>query len=177
VRAAVVLVVVALAASSVALAAQAGVQLPASDVEAAYLYQLTKYVEWPAPASESSDVTVCVAGDAGVASALEQIAREDSGAGHKVTVRQDPDPSRAGDCGVLFVGRSAEPRFAQVPKALDGRATLIVGHDAPFLRRGGMVAFLVQDRNIRFSVNLAAAQTAHLKISSQLLRHAVQVLQ
>jgi len=59
---------------------------------------------------------------------------------------------------------------------LNGKATLAVGDETGFLRDGGMVAFILRDNKIRFSVNLTAAEGAHLRLSSQLLRHAVEVI-
>ena len=78
---------------------------------------------------------------------------------------------------ILFAGRSEEARLAALFKALEGKPILLAGDDLPFLRRGGMVAFIIQDRKVKFSVSLAATEAAHLKVSSQLLRHAVQVIQ
>jgi hypothetical protein len=170
------LVVIAVVAARVVPAAQSAASVSESDVKAAYLYQFSNYVEWPTPPAGSGSITTCILGDAGVAGALQKIARDESGAGRKVVVRQLTDAPQAPDCHILFVGRAEEPRLGAILKALEGKPTLTAADDMPFLRRGGIVAFVVQDRKIRFSVSLAAAQAAHLKISSQLLRHAVQVI-
>lgn len=168
----------ALAASSPALLAQGTPQASESDVKAAYLYQFTKYIEWPDGAAGASDtLTMCVAGDMGVAKGLQKIASDEAGSGRKVVVRQDPDVAATADCRVLFVGRVDDQRFAGLVKALAGKPTLIAGDDLSILRRGGIVAFVVQDKKVRFGVSLTAAEAAHLKVSSQLLRHAVQVIQ
>jgi hypothetical protein len=44
-----------------------------------------------------------------------------------------------------------------------------------FLDRGGMIQFMVQDKRVRFAVNLAPALQAHLNVSSELLKVAVAV--
>jgi YfiR/HmsC-like len=44
-----------------------------------------------------------------------------------------------------------------------------------FTRRGGMIQLVLQDRHVRFEVNLAAAEHAGLTLSSQLLKLAVAV--
>jgi hypothetical protein len=145
----------------------------ASDIKAAYLYQFGQYIESPA---RSSTFTVCVVGDDAVAAALEKLARGDETSG-KTIVRRDAGPvPSAGGCGILFVGRD-EARVGDLMKALGGSTTLVVGEDSRFLRTGGMVAFIQQDRKVRFSVNLANTQAAHVKLSSQLLRHAAEVIQ
>jgi hypothetical protein len=177
-RAGSLIVVVIVALWQLMSAAQGASQASESDVKAAYLYQFSRYVEWPAASGAQPDpITLCVAFDARVAGALQKIAGGESGAGRRVTVRKDPDAAHVSDCHMLFIGRGDEQPVAALFKALEGKPTLIAGDDLPFLRRGGMVAFIAQDRKIRFSISLVAADAAHLKISSELLRHAVQVIQ
>jgi len=165
--------VLGLMMTRVLLAAQGVSALSASDIKAAYLYQFGQYIQSPA---RPVTLTVCVVGDDAVATALERLAREDT-ATEKTAVRRDAGTAlTAGGCGILFVGHDA-PRGAALLKALGGGPTLVVGEDAPFLRAGGMIAFILQDRKVRFSVNLTNAEAAHVKLSSQLLQHAVEVLQ
>ncbi len=164
------LIVCALIAVSPVARAQRVAAPSASDVKAAYLYQFGQYVEWPTPADA---LALCVAGDDIVASALEKLARDDGGS-TKVVVYRDP-PTPSADCRILYIGRDAAQSRGWL-KALNGRATLAVGDDVTFLRDGGMVAFILQDKKLRFSVNLISAEAAHLRLSSQLLRHAVEVL-
>jgi hypothetical protein len=178
VRAVQFLIVLLVAASQLVVAAQGPPQASESDVKAAYLFQFSKYVEWPATSTVAADtITMCVVGDTGVAGALQKIARDEAAAGRRIVVQQDPDVPHAADCRILFVARGEDQRLAALAKALERKPTLIAGDDESFLRHGGMVAFFVQDRKLRFSISLAAADAAHLKISSQLLRHAVQVMQ
>ncbi len=143
----------------------------ASDIKAAYLYQFGHYVEWPAALA---DLTICVSGDDAVAAALESLSRGDTGAG-RVVVRREPAAAASDMCRILFIGRD-DPNAAARLKTLDGKPTLAVGDDRGFLHGGGMIAFIPQGQKIRFSVNLVAAQAAHLRVSSQLLRLAVEVL-
>ena len=49
--------------------------------------------------------------------------------------------------------------------------------DAPvFTARGGMIQFVSEARNVRFEVNLTAAERAGLALSADLLRVAVKVM-
>jgi hypothetical protein len=147
--------------------------LSASDVKAAYLYQFGQYIESP----RSDTLTVCVAGDNAIATALEKLAKAD-GTASKTVVRRDAGTAlAAGGCGILFVGHDEAHAVAALLKVLGNAPTLVVGEDAPFLRAGGMVAFILQDRKVRFSVSLANTAAAHVKLSSQLLKHAVEVIQ
>ena len=165
------LIASAIAASQIVVSAQRP-PAAASDIKAAYLYQFGRYVEWP---TALDDLTVCVVGDEAVASALQTLSRGDTGAG-RVVVRRGPIAGTSdAACRIVFIGRD-EPDTAALLKALDGKPTLAVGDDPAFLRGGGMIAFIPQGPKIRFSVNLGAAQAAHLRVSSQLLKLAVDVI-
>jgi hypothetical protein len=143
----------------------------ASELKAAYLYQFRQYVAWPAA---PDNFTICVVGDDAVAAGLEKLTQDDARAG-KVGVRRGAPAAGAASCQVLFIGGD-EPMPADLVKTVAGEPTLLVGEDAAFLRIGGMIAFIPQGQRIRFSVNLAAAQAAHLRVSSQLLKLAVTVI-
>ena len=47
---------------------------------------------------------------------------------------------------------------------------LTVGESDDFLDMGGVIRLLIEDKKVRFEVNMDAAQRAHLTISSQLLK-------
>jgi hypothetical protein len=47
---------------------------------------------------------------------------------------------------------------------------LTVGESDDFLDKGGVIRLLIEDKKVRFEVNMDAAQQAHLTISSQLLK-------
>ena len=67
--------------------------------------------------------------------------------------------------------RSEEPRMRDT-LALIGNAPVLTVSDPPdaeaFCRRGGMVAFIVQDNRIRFALNTDAMTRAGLKSDSRL---------
>ena len=50
-----------------------------------------------------------------------------------------------------------------------GTGVLTVGEAPGFLRAGGIIGFVVENRRVRFDVNQGAAARARLRISSKLL--------
>jgi hypothetical protein len=148
------------------------------EVEAAYLYQFGRYVEWPSDQRWGSDTFyICVLGADPVGAALEQIVKGKMIDGHQVEAKRILGPLESRDCRILFVSPSEDSRVPAILQALEGTGTVTVSRGDQFTRRGGMIAFTTEDRKVRFVVNLAAAETAKLKLSSQLLRVAVSVEQ
>jgi hypothetical protein len=76
-------------------------------------------------------------------------------------------------CQVLFIG----PDVKDSAKLLGSvaRGVLTVGEGERFIYEGGMIAFVIDNRRVRFDVNQAAAENADVKISSKLLSIARKV--
>jgi len=146
------------------------------DVKAAFLYNFAKFVEWPPDTFKepTAPLTVCVLGDDPFGEALE---KEFSGK----TVQDRPivfeplDHHAPAACQVLFVSASERKRVDAILQDLQGPPILTVSDIHRFVKHGGMIGFTLEDDRVRFEVNLAAAEQAGLKISSQLLKLAKNV--
>jgi hypothetical protein len=68
-----------------------------------------------------------------------------------------------------------ESRLNKIIEAMDKEAILTVSDMPQFSERGGMVQFVVEDKRVRFEVNLTAAQNVGLTLRSELLRVATVV--
>lgn len=86
---------------------------------------------------------------------------------HRDAVRQ---------CHVLFICASERDHLRAILRPLMGHAVLTVGDFPGFLEAGGTINFVIEDKKVRFEVNLAAAERAKLEIRSRLLRLASRVI-
>ena len=170
--------IVAAAAATLAVPAalaqtEAGVE---DDVKAAYVFNFTKFVQWPSSAfSGTTDpINVCVAGDGAVVKAIERIVTGEHVEGRplRAIAEMPEDPS---GCHVLFVGRGASDRIARLMASTSKAPVLTIGDSTRFLQQGGMIAFVVENRRVRFDINVQPAARAGLKVSSKLLRVARHV--
>jgi hypothetical protein len=136
-------------------------------VKAAFLLNFTKFIDWPQTEAVGADtqLAICLLGDDSFGSVLDQMLEGETVGGRKLSVQrvQRPLPS----CRVLFVGKS-EKDVSGILSRL-GPGVLTVGESAGFLRDGGMIDFVVDDRRVRFDINQPAVVRAGLKVSSKLL--------
>jgi hypothetical protein len=163
----------ALAASA---RAQQSPAAPAQEVEAAYLLNFTRYVDWP-PGSfpdPEAPVNVCVLGENAFGGILRQTVQGRRSRGRPVRVLEPDSPSQAADCHVAFVAGQPHEIKAWLT-ALRRSPALTVGDGPEFLRRGGMVAFVVVHQTLRFEIDAAAVRRAGLQISSRVLALATRV--
>lgn len=144
-------------------------------VKSAFLLNFTKFVEWPAAAFEAPDspIAICVLGEDPFGATLDQIVAGEVVNSRKVSVvriKRAPAPKA---CQVLFLGRPEKEIASLLPSLEDG--VLTVGEGESFIRDGGMIAFVIENRRVRFSANQRAAERAGLKISARLLNVARSV--
>jgi len=136
-------------------------------VEAAYLYNFGKFTSWD---DTPPQITICVLGRNPFDNALVNTVRGEQINGHAVTVKHVFSAAEASKCQIVFVSDSERGNVGTVIGALADRPVLTVSDMPNFVDRGGIVQFVQQDRRIRFVVNLDAAQRAHVRLSSELLR-------
>ena len=145
------------------------------EVKAAYLYNFSRFVEWPADVARKGSFTICVLGENPFGRALDTTIAAESATGKTVIARQIPAPPEAGDCRVLFISSSEKGQLKQILASLGNSSVLTVSDLPQFTDRGGMVQFVLDGDRVRFEVNLATAQRARLTLSSELLKVAVNV--
>jgi hypothetical protein len=137
-------------------------------VKAAFLLNFTKFVEWPATAFQSQDspIAICILGTDPFGSALDEIVAGEVVSGRKVVAQRIKAAPAPKACQVLFF--SEPPKDVKILTGL-GPGILTVGEGGSFVHDGGMIAFLIESRRVRFEINPTTAQNARLKLSSRLL--------
>lgn len=144
-------------------------------VEAVYLYQFGKFVQWPASSAPSDNFQICVIGRDPFGPILDStIAREKIG-NSPIEAARIADVDGAKRCRILYLSLSEEPRVESMLHELANAPILTVSDLPDFVARGGMIQFTVQDNRVRFDINVAAAKKAGLTISSELLKVAATV--
>jgi len=149
-------------------------------VKAAYLLNFGKFmrVSSGAPAAHA-DFNICVVGEDPFGRALDDITAGEVINGHKVRVvrleKPNVDKPDSHGCAIAFLGASEEKKIDPDLAAFQASDTLTVSDAPDFLKRGGMIQFLLVSDHVRFSVNLDPVRRTHLVLSSELLRVAASV--
>jgi len=148
-----------------------------SDVEAAYLYNFGRFIHWPADAAGTvpASFAICILGDDPFGGKLDALIANESIQSRPILIRRISAASAATGCQIVYIGTSEQARLSKDIADLQKAQTLTVSSLPHFLEHGGMIQFLLQGNNVRFSVNLSSAGQAGLELSSELLKVAVQV--
>ncbi len=164
----------AIAACFLAVAITAAAQSPRApeyEVKAAFLYNFAKFVEWPANAfaQPSAPLRICVLGRNPFGASLTSIVQGKSISGRPLESSQMQAPAETRPCHILFISRSDPDALRQALDTIGDLPVLTVSESDDFLRLGGMVNFVLEQDQVRFEVNLRAAERHRLKLSSKLL--------
>ncbi len=140
-------------------------------VKAAFLYNFTKFIEWPqdSPADNRTPIVLGILGDDPFGSVLEKTVYGKTVNGRPLEVRRFRQVQEVKGCQILFISASEDKRLPGILQTLRGSSVLTVGETKGFTRLGGIIRFILEDNRVRFEINLSAAQRARLKISSKLL--------
>jgi hypothetical protein len=150
-------------------AGDAGVRAQAledSQAKATFLFNVAKFVEWPAGAE--GPLIIGVAGDNRLADMVEALVRDRSINGRALAVRRLRHADDPAGSHLLFIAPARQRQDAEMLQRTHG-PVLTVGETVQFLRDGGMVRLYVDNQRVRFQINAKIAADAGLKLHSQLL--------
>ena len=90
--------------------------------------------------------------------------------------QQHPQLEAIRQCHVLFICASERAHLNAIIGPIRTLGVLTVADMPGFLEAGGMINFVIEDKKVRFEVNIAAAGRARLQIRAKLLRLAKRVV-
>ena len=167
--------VLCLAALVQSLPAQA-IRLSEYQIKASFLFNFTKFVEWPQDAFSTDEkvLTIGILGNDAFGNAFKSIV-EQKVMGRRVQVQHLNRDEKVDNCQVLFISDSEKEHLPQILQRVNGTRILTVGETEDFTRQGGMINLVRQKNKMHIEVNVAAAERAGLKLSSRLLKLATIV--
>jgi hypothetical protein len=140
-------------------------------VKAGFVYNFTKFIEWPptAFATSTDPLQLCVIGDRpldGKLQLLDQRRTQD----RDIVIALNPPMRDWPSCHILYLGGGEASWLKRVLRTLNGVPVLTVSDMPGFAQQGGIIELYIEDSRVQFAINLNAARRVALKLSSQLLR-------
>ena len=155
----------------------AGGRAPASspseyEIKAAFLYNFANYIEWPThvPADSGGTFVIGVYGDDPFQNTLDRAVSDKTINGRKIEIKHFRSSRDLKPCHILFISASEKGRTDRILNAVKDWHTLTVGETDGFARNGGIIGFFLEDKRVRFEINVKDARKAGLKVSSKLMK-------
>lgn len=147
---------------------------PNAHIKAVFIYNFTKYVEWPKSYKEGNFVITILGNSSGLLSELNTMAGNKTVGTQRFEINSRTSlenlPSK---CHILFIPGNAEIKLPEVIAKLKGKNTLIIAEKAGSTKQGAAINFVVMDNKQKFEINKTNAEKYELKISSTLTSLAV----
>jgi hypothetical protein len=146
-------------------------------IKAAYLYNFTKFIVWPADAFRDSDKTfqICILGRDPFGTALDEVVAGKAIDGRPFEVRRLSDRQQTGTCRILYAAASERKRITSIPLNANQTGVLTVSEAGSGTSDKAIVNFTLEHGKVRFEINITAAEEDKLQISSKLLNLATVV--
>lgn len=143
-------------------------------VKAVFLFNFTRFIEWPAEVFPQADApfVVGVFGNDPFGTNLDKVVKGESANGHPLVVRRVRNAAEAAACQILFIPQAENRRLDELVSALAKSSTLTVSDLPGASQRGVMIRLVTENARIRLRIDVEAARAAQLTISSNLLRAA-----
>ena len=146
---------------------QSNAQISTRKLEAIYLYNFTKYINFP---TSTGKYTIGVLQEQGVANELQSNLQSKGG----VEVRSIGSVGEAQECHILYVPKAASSQLNDLVSHLNNSGVLIVTEE-DLAAEGAPVSFVVDGSKLRFKINKLALEQTGLQASSNLLSLAILV--
>ncbi len=147
---------------------------PEYKLKVAYLFNFTRYVQWPATAFEDFDTPfrIGVIGRDPFGAALDHVAKLKKAQNRRIVVQRFRSVKEYRPCQIVFVSKHVRPaELAAILKQTRQQPALVVCESSGLARRGATVNFFLDvDGTIGFEINVDAAQRNKLRINARLLK-------
>ncbi|HEX9023062.1 MAG TPA: YfiR family protein [Geobacteraceae bacterium] len=140
-------------------------------VKALFLYNFVNFIDWPADSSfrSSPAINVCIMGDDPFNGAFD-VLRDETVKGKRMAIRYYPTYREPKDCHIIFIPDSESNHTAHILRSIRETGVLTVADSEESVRQGTVIGFFIEQKRVRFAINIEAAKRAGLRISAKLLR-------
>ena len=143
-------------------------------IKAKYLYNFTRYVNWPKEVftDSISPFVIGIVGQDPFGIELEKTVEGKNIKNRTFSVKRFNSINDLEFCHMLFIGLIDKKHQNQILNKIKGLSILTVGNRTNFTQDGGIINFIEKKEQVRFEINTKVARESRLKISTKLLKMA-----
>ncbi|MEW6709708.1 MAG: YfiR family protein [Candidatus Riflebacteria bacterium] len=144
-----------------------------SEIKAAFIFNFLKFVHWP-ELKDKHTLRLLTIGKSELNTKIRLIDGRE--ANHRQIIVCDSEKATPDqECMAMVFGEIERKEAVEYLRTCEQKPILTIGESPDFARSGGIIGLKVVKGKVRFEINLTAAEKAGLKISSQLLKLAIEV--
>ena len=144
----------------------------AEKVQAMFVYNFTKYVEWPASA-KSGNFVIAVYGTSAIYEELIKVADLKTAGSQAIEIKKINSVDEIASQHMVFVAQNKSKDISEVVSKIGSKPTLIITESAGLIDKGSAINFILVDNKQRFEMKKNNISDKGLKISSELEKFAI----
>lgn len=149
-------------------AGQVDVRQAEAHIKAVYLYNFSKYIEWPSDYRSGDFVIGVLNGNSNIINELNKMAASKTAGSQRFIIKNFKTAAEISKCNILYVPASSNGMLPEVLKKIKGQSTLLVTESVGDAKRGAAINFVSKDSKQEFELNKGNAERCKLVVSSSL---------
>jgi hypothetical protein len=135
--------------------------------EALFVYNFTRYIQWPN--SSSQEFVIGVLGKSDILNELQSVTANKKIGSSSIVVKQFHNASEIGKCQILVVSDEASAQVTNLASQLHGKNTLIITERPGLSKKGASICFAIEDGKQKFEISKNNVAKNGLMVNNQLL--------
>jgi|SRR5581483_979993 len=152
---------------------QVDVKQAEAHIKAVYLYNFSKYIQWPSEYRDGDFIIGVLNGSPSMIAELTKMAASKTAGSQKFVVKNFKSAGEIGKCNILYIPESSNGQLVEVLKKLKGQSTLLVTESVGDAKKGAAINFVLKESKQEFELNKGNAERCKLVVSSSLSALAV----
>lgn len=155
--------------------AQSGFKKPESHIQSIFIYNFTKYVQWPEEYN-TGDFVIGVLGETELIEELRKLAGEKKVNGRTIVVKKYVSLNEMDQkCHILYIAYDSSNLLSNVLQKVGEKSTLIITQKDGLGRTGSLINFVSVSGKPRFEINVSALARNRLRCAQQLMTIAIVI--
>ena len=146
-------------------------QVSTYKVQAVFLYNFTKYINWP---QSGTTMVIGVMGNSGVVTELNTTLKDKKTGDKAFEIKQLLTTTEAAKCNIVYLPSGRSKELKDLISAVKGKGVLIVSEE-DLAGQGAGISFLQVEEKLRFKINAKVLKEAGFQVSSALLGLAIVI--
>jgi len=143
-------------------------------IKAIYIYNFTKYIEWPEKYKEGNFVIGFLGSNSALLSKLSEIATKKVGS-QNIEIRNITNVENADRFNIIYILSDNSAQLSEVLSKVKGKSTLIVTDKPGLAKQGAGINFVVVENKQKIELNKVNIEKYKLKVASTLVDMALPV--
>lgn len=140
-------------------------------IKAAYVLNIRHYITWP---EKNNPLELCIVGDDLVGlSLVSELNKEE--ASTNINISKHDAAGSLGECNIVYISASQVSKLSTILYKIESLPVLTISDIGSFAKKGGMIEFAIVEHKVKLLINIKAARSHNINISSKLLNFAAQV--